>query len=125
MNDPFDQDKDEAQPYRLDDELRTELARKVVTHEMLVADITRDEWQISLGLLFAGLSAETLGDIGLVLVPMKEHMGGPWINGVAPGCTTKATLIHNDDVFDFGEVVGRMDAALGVVLDGQQEAGDD
>jgi hypothetical protein len=109
---PFDQDQDEAQPYRLDDELRTELARKIVLHEMLVADLTNPAWQTSLALIIAGLDESAIPDIGLILVPLAPHMGGYWINGTAPGMTVAATLIHRDDVDELSAVVDRMGAAL-------------
>jgi hypothetical protein len=102
----------EAQPFRLDDELRTELARKIVTHQMLVADLSRVEWQTSLALIIGGIPEESVKQVGLILVPMDKHMGGYWINGTAPGCTVAATLIHRDDVAGLDALVTKMDLAL-------------
>lgn len=89
-----------------------ETARGIVTGELLVADLSRREWQASLALLLGGISQREAQRIGLVLVPMGPHHHLYWINNIAPGCTFEARLVHRNDVARLDAEVSRMQAAL-------------
>ena len=90
----------------------TEYARGIMTNQMLVADLDDPAWRSSLALLISGLDAESVRDVGMVLVPLEPHQNSSWFNGVAPGCTFSAVLVHNDSIPAIRDEYIRMAAAL-------------
>jgi hypothetical protein len=92
----------------------TEVARGIVTGDLLIADLSMPEWQTSLALIVSALPEQEARwkRIGLILVPVRPHMNGRWINGIAPGCTFECRLVHVNDVQRVGEAMAPMWGAL-------------
>lgn len=90
----------------------TDTARGIVTNDLLVADMSRHEWQMSLALLLSGLEERDFQRIGLILVPMGPHHHLYWINNTAPGCSFSCRFVHINDLSRLAGEVARMDAAL-------------
>jgi hypothetical protein len=91
-----------------------EVARGIATGELLIADLSMHEWQSSLALIISALPEKEarLKRIGLILVPVTPHQTGHWINGIAPGCTVEARLVHVNDVDRVGRALAPMFEAL-------------
>jgi hypothetical protein len=91
----------------------TEKARGIVTGDLLIADLSDMNWQISLALFMEHLREINKGDwIGTILVPVGPHIGTRWLNGRVPGCTFKCELIHINDTARLAAECDRMSAAL-------------
>jgi hypothetical protein len=92
----------------------TEVARGIVTNELLIADLSKPEWQTSLALITSGLSVSEMHQkrIGLILVPVRPHERFHWINGIAPGCTFECRMVHVNDVDRIGRAMVPMVEAL-------------
>jgi hypothetical protein len=88
----------------------TEVARGIVTNELMVADLSNPAWQISLGLMMTSLAGYS--NLGLVLVPKSEHINMGWINNTAPGCTVKCQCVATEDIEAVQAECDRMHAAL-------------
>lgn len=88
-----------------------ETARSIVTNELLVADLSRHEWQGSLALIFS-MVEDRGGTIGLVLVPMAPHRNTFWVNNVAPACTFECRCVHVNDLPRLQAAVWAMEAVL-------------
>jgi hypothetical protein len=91
-----------------------ETARRIVTGDLMVADLSNRSWQTSLALILTGLKDTDIrqGWIGLIVVPKGPHLSGFWLNGTAPGCTFEASLIHINDLPRLDVEIARMQAAL-------------
>jgi hypothetical protein len=94
---------------RVSDARLTELARGIVVREYVIAD-DRREWLTSLALVGGVLARHH--NLGAVLVPVGPHLGGYWINGIAPGVTLQCTAVAKGDLPALQRKVDAMRAAL-------------
>lgn len=92
-----------------DDDVIT-TARGIVTGQLMIVDLERHEWQMSLALMMEALA--DLPNLGAILVPLEPHQGGRWINGIAPGCTMKLRTVAEEDVERVNIEVRRMHDVL-------------
>jgi hypothetical protein len=97
-----------------DPEFVVETARGIVTNELMIVDIERHEWQISLALMMNKLAE--ISNLGLILVPRGPHIGLHWINNTAPGCTLSCQLVASQDIEALTNECARMYAALHPLL---------
>lgn len=88
----------------------TAKARGIVTHELMVADLSQHEWEISLGLMMDGLA--DYSNVGVILVPVGKHIGMHWINNIAPGCTIACEVIPEESLEALQAEMERMSAVL-------------
>jgi hypothetical protein len=87
-------------------------ARRIVTGDLMVADLSDRDWQMSLALILSGLTRREAERIGLILVPFHKHAGSRWLNGRVPGCTFSVELVHVNDMVRLDAEVKRMFKAL-------------
>lgn len=87
----------------------TELARGLARGEYLIAD-DRREWLASL--LFMAEPLAACSNLGIVLVPVAPHLGGHWVNGIAPGVTVQCVPVAREDVDELVRRWSAMHAAL-------------
>lgn len=95
---------------RLTPEEVTEVARKIVTGELMIADLEDKDWQHSLILMIEALA--DIRNLGLVLVPVVEHSRGFWLNGRVPGVTFNCRPVAKGSVPAIRREVKRMNEAL-------------
>jgi hypothetical protein len=93
-----------------DHEMIVGWARGVVTGELMVADLSRHEWQTSMALMVEALAE--ISNLGVVLVPKGPHLSMPWINNTSPGCVFTCTPVAMEDLPALQAEVDRMNAAL-------------
>lgn len=86
-----------------------ELSRGLVLGHMLVAEDTA-AWRTALLLIAPALAQ--YDDLGAVIVPVKPHTGGRWINGVVPAVVIECTPINKADAETLRATTGRMQAAM-------------
>jgi hypothetical protein len=79
-----------------DAEYVQETARRIATHELMIADLSNHAWQISLALMISKIAE--YDNAGLILVPKGPHIGLHWINNTAPGCTLSCQLVAEQDL---------------------------
>lgn len=94
---------------RADDARLTELARGIVRKDYLIVD-NDPSWRTSLALIAGGFGQAR--NLGMILVPVAPHLGGYWINGVAPGVTLECVLVAKGDMPALKRKVDAMNAAL-------------
>jgi hypothetical protein len=88
-----------------------ETARRIVTGDLMVADLEDRDWQMSLCLLIGGMENRP-PNLGLILVPQGPHLSGRWLNGRVPGVTMEAEFVAVEDTEALGAEYKRMWEAL-------------
>jgi hypothetical protein len=86
------------------------IARGLVTNELMIADLSRHEWQTSLAMMLPSLAEYT--NLGLILVPFAAHASMPWINNIAPGMVMQCQGVAREDIEALTAECERMYAAL-------------
>jgi hypothetical protein len=91
----------------------TEVARGIVTGQLMMAHLYDPDWQVSLSLLLAAWGEEPVPpNIGLILVPLNVHARGMWLNGRVPAVTLECRLVATESVESLMAVVRRMNEVL-------------
>ena len=93
-----------------DEEYITDTARRIVTNELLIADMTNHAWQISLALMMPRIAEYE--NVGLILVPKAPHVGLHWINNTAPGCVLSCQMVAEEDIPALQAELDRMNVVL-------------
>jgi hypothetical protein len=89
----------------------TTLARQIVTGDLMVVDLEDRDWQMSM-MLILSLWESIPENIGLIVVPLKDHASGRWLSGRVPGVTMRCFLVATEDLPFLKAEVDRMNAAL-------------
>ena len=100
---------------RVGTEKLTEYARRLVTGDLMVADLNDRDWQTSLGLILAAWAEDETkvpGNLGKILVPVGPHMGGYWLNGRVPGFTHQIICVAQEDMEELRAIYEPMINAL-------------
>lgn len=71
-------------------------ALDILSGKLLIADLSKPEWQMSLALMTGALSE--YDNIGLILVPMAEHASMPWQGSIAPGVVLKCSVLPRESL---------------------------
>jgi hypothetical protein len=93
-----------------DAEYVQQTARRIATHELMVADLSVPAWQISLALMVDKLAE--YDNVGLILVPKAPHVGLYWVNNTAPGCTLSCQMLAVEDIPALEAELDRINAVL-------------
>jgi hypothetical protein len=90
-----------------------EYARGIVSNDILVVDLTDHAWESSMALLMFAIARDAIPpNVGAILVPVRPHLRGYWLNGAVPAVALECYLVPVEDLPGLRAHVDNMWTAL-------------